>query len=137
MSKEVIDSTPKDNLPRIVCAFAAFFTLAVPALALAVGRASHSLIVELVTQAEQGGIRDTVSVALLDAHAAVSWVLAVIAIALSVWTFTLARRNNTSGTLLGTGRIVFALGMSGMLSVFYLGGLLVAVGRVLTPFLLR
>lgn len=129
--------SPKDNLPRIVCAFAAFFTFAVPAFAIAIGIASHSTLVELAVHAEQGGIRDVFASGILDLHRVLAWILFAVAIVLSVWIFGLGRRNNTAGTLLGSGRIVFALGISGMCSVFYLSALLLAAGRLLLPFLFR
>lgn len=129
--------TPKDKLPCIVCAFAAFFTFAVPALAIAVGIASHSLLTELAVRAEQGGTHDVFAIGFLNWHQAFAWTLFAVAIALAVWCFVLARRNNTAGTLLGSGRLVFSLGFSGMCSAFYLSALLVATGRLLLPFLFR
>lgn len=128
---------PKDHLPRIVCAFAAFFTFAVPALAIAVGIASHSTLVELAVRAEEAGMHDGFACGILDWNRVFAWTLLVLAVGLSLRTFGLARRNNTAGTLIGSGNIVFALGFSGMASAFYLGALLVAAGRLLIPFLLR
>lgn len=129
--------SPKDNLPRIVCAFAAFFTFAVPALAIAVGIVSHPTLVELASRAESGGVHDAVASGILDSNRILAWTLFAVAVALSAWVFGLARRNNTAGTLFGSGRIVFALGFSGMFSAFYLGMLLMVAGRLLLPFLTR
>lgn len=127
----------KDRLPRKVCAFAAFFVLAVPAFSLAVGRAAHGTLVELAARAEQGGVRDAFSNALLDAHVFFAWGFFALALALSVWTFALARRNSAAGMLFGGGRIVTALAASASVSAFYLGALLVVACRLLAPFLLR
>ncbi|MGN0834456.1 MAG: hypothetical protein ACI4QA_01325 [Candidatus Spyradosoma sp.] len=136
-SSEAKAPEDKDRLPRKVCAFAAFFVFAVPAFALAVGRAAHGTLVELAARAEQGGVRDAFANALLDAHAFFAWGFFALALLLSVWTFALARRNAAAGTLLGGGRIVTAFAASASVSVFYLGVLLVVVCRLLTPFLLR
>lgn len=127
----------KDRLPRNVCAFAAFFVLAVPAFALAVGGAAHGTLVELAARTEQGGIRDAFSNTLLDAHVFFAWGLFALALALSVWTFALVRRNDAAGTLFGGGKIVTALAASASVSAFYLGALLVVACRLLAPFLLR
>lgn len=127
----------QDRLPRIVCAFAAFFTLAVPALSLAAGIAAHPLLIELATRAEQGGVHDFVAVAILDTQAPASWILAIAAVVLSVWTFLLARSNTQAGTLSGAGRIVLSLGLASMFSAFYLSALLLATARLLTFFLTR
>lgn len=127
----------KDRLPRTVCAFAAFFTFAVPALALAVGIASHPMLVELASRAEQSGIHESFPVVFLDWHRPIAWAIFAIAAVLSAWTFGLICRNNTAGSLFGGGRIVFSLGLTGMLSAFYLCALLVAATRLLIPFLLR
>lgn len=127
----------QDRLPRIVCAFAAFFTLAIPALSIASGIAAHPLLVELATRAEQGGVHDSVAVTILDAQMLVAWILAIVAIALSLWTLFLARSNTQAGTLSGAGRIVLSLGLATMFSAFYLSALLLAAARLLAFFLIR
>lgn len=127
----------QDRLPRIVCAFAAFFTLAIPALSLATGIAAHPFLVELATRAEQGGVREPVSVAILDAQAPASWILALLAIVLSIRTFWLVRSNTKAGTLSGAGRIVLSLGLASVFSAFYLSALLLAAARLLAIFLIR
>ncbi|MBR5621939.1 MAG: hypothetical protein IKW49_02000 [Opitutales bacterium] len=127
--------SPQDNLPRMICAFAAFFTFAVPALAIAAGIVAHPVLVELATRVEMGGIHDALACGILDCHRVSAWALLIIAAVLSVWVFGLMRRNKTAGTLSGGGRIVFALGFSGMFSAFYLCALLTAAGRLLLPLL--
>lgn len=135
---DILESAPKkNNLARIVCAFAAFFTFAVPALAIAVGISSHSTLVELATQAVQGNVQDSFSLTFLDWHRVLAWTLFAVSLVLSGWTFCLCRRNNSTDSLTGSGRIVFSLGLMGMLSALYLGALTVAADRLLLPFLFR
>ena len=119
----------------MICAFAAFFTFAVPALAIAAGIVAHPVLVELATRVEMGGIHDALACGILDCHRVSAWALLIIAAVLSVWVFGLMRCNKTAGTLSGGGRIVFALGFSGMFSAFYLCALLTAAGRLLLPLL--
>ena len=130
-------SPRKDNLPRIVCAFAAFFTFAVPALAIAVGIASHSTLVELAVRAEELGVHEGFACGVLEWNRVIAWTVLAVALVLSLRTFALAGRNNVAGTLSGGGRIVFSLGFSAMISAFYLCVLLIAAARLLLPFLLR
>lgn len=126
-----------DRLPCKICAFAAFFVFAVPAFSITVGRIAHGALVEFATLAWERGIQDGLVSTLLSVHGVFAWIFAAIALALSGWTFSLARRNSDSGTLSGGGRIVIALSLSAMLSAIYLGALVIVAMRLVLPFVLR
>lgn len=115
------------NLPRIVCAFAAFFALGVPGFSVIVGARLQSALSEIV--ARSVGPFETTSwpVAILDACRVSSWALLIIGLIAAGSLFALMRKNSDAGSLLGAGRITLVLGMTGALSAFYLAALLFAV----------
>ena len=125
-----------DRLPRIICAFAAFFTIAIPTFAICVGRGTHSAWVELAAFLETRGGANPFALALLNNNRAILWALFAIAAVLAFSLFALMRKNSKSSeTLTGAGRIVFALGLSAILSAFYLAMLAVCAAMLITPFL--
>ncbi|MCD8284006.1 MAG: hypothetical protein LUD39_04985 [Opitutae bacterium] len=123
---------------RLLCAFAAFFTLAFPAFAIAIGAGTHIAWNELAVVAEMHGDEaNQFAVKILDNNQILLWAIFVVAIILCVYVFSLARKNNAAETFYGAGRIIFAMAVSAMLSVLYLGALTVAVFVLIAPLLAK
>ncbi len=117
-----------ENLPRLVCAFAGFFALAVPAFSVLAGARAQSALVDVAMRNVYA--RDelpALSQWILDACAPASWALLAIGIVAALSLFALMRKNSRAGTLVGAGRIVVALGLTAMLSAFYLAAQIFAV----------
>ncbi len=117
-----------ENLPRLVCAFAGFFALAVPAFSVLAGARAQSALVDVAMRDVYA--RDelpALSQGILDACAPASWALLAIGIVAALSLFALMRKNSRAGTLVGAGRIVVALGLTAMLSAFYLAAQIFAV----------
>lgn len=122
-SREPVE--PK-NLPRLICAFAGLFALAIPAFSVIVGSRTQSALGELVLQNISGQDANTVSVYILDTCGIASWSVLGIGLVAAISLFLLMRKNSVAGTLNGAGRIVLALGLASAVSVFYLAALLFA-----------
>lgn len=117
-----------ENLPRLVCAFAGFFALAVPAFSVLAGARAQSALVDIAMRDVYA--RDelpALSQGILDACRPASWALLAIGIVAALSLFALMRKNSRAGTLVGGGRIVVALGLTAMLSAFYLAAQIFAV----------
>lgn len=115
------------NLPRLVCAFAGLFALAMPAFAVMVGAGTQAALGELVVRNVYADAPDFASVTILDFCQAASWGLLAVGAIAAISLFLLIPKNNKAGTLHGTGRITLALAGTGALSVFYLAALIYAV----------
>ncbi len=117
-----------ENLPRLVCAFAGFFALAVPAFSVLAGARAQSALGEVVMNGAYAyGEVPALTQVILDACRPASWALLAIGIIAALSIFALMRRNSRAGTLIGSGRIVVALGLTGTLSAFYLAAQIFAV----------
>jgi hypothetical protein len=115
------------NLPRLVCAFAGLFALAMPAFAVMVGAGTQTALGEIAMRQSYADAVNSVSVAILDACQIASWCLLAVGVIAAISLFLLIPKNNRAGTLHGTGRITLALAGTGALSVFYLAALIYAV----------
>ncbi len=139
VAEQTQGSERKDRLPRALCAFAAFFTIALPAFAIAIGAGTHIAWNELAVQtALYGGTEaNPFAVKLLDNHQAILWIIFAISAILCVYVFSFVRKNHTPGTLAGAGRIIIAICISATLSLFYLGVLTISVFVLIAPLLAR
>ena len=113
------------NLPRIVCAFAGLFALAIPAFSVIAGARTQAALGEVVIRNTYANV-NTMSVFILDTCKIASWCVLGIGIIAAISLLLLMRKNSEAGTLNGAGRIVLALSSVGALSVFYLASLLFA-----------
>lgn len=120
-------SKDPQNLPRLVCAFAGLFALAVPAFALVAGARLQPALGEIVIRGVGNGDAASASVVILDSCRVASWALLAVGVAAALSLFSLMRKNSAAGTLHGAGRIALALALTGALSAFYLTALLFAV----------
>lgn len=120
-------SKDPQNLPRLVCAFAGLFALAVPAFSLIAGTRLHSALSEIVFRSVGPGDTASASVVILDSCRFASWALLAVGVIAAISLFALMRKNSSAGTLNGAGRITLALTLTGALSAFYLAALLFAV----------
>lgn len=120
-------STDSEKLPRLVCAFAGLFALAVPAFSILAGTRLQAALGEIVLRNLGGNETAGLSAAILDSCRPASWVLLVVGVVAAISLFSLMRKNSTAGTLVGAGRIAIALTLTGALSVFYLTAMLFAV----------
>ena len=117
-----------ENLPRVVCAFAGFFAFAVPAFSVLAGARAQSALGEIVTSGFRADVSSSsLSVVVLDSCRPASWALLAVGFVAALSLFALMRGNSRAGTLLGAGRIVVALGLTGALSAFYLAAQIFAV----------
>lgn len=114
------------NLPRLVCAFAGLFALAMPAFAVMVGAGTQAALGEIAMRQRYADAVNSVSVSILDACQIASWGLLAVGVIAAVSLFLLMRKNSAAGTLHGAGRITLALAGTGALSVFYLAALIYA-----------
>lgn len=116
-----------ENLPRLVCAFAGLFALAIPAFSVVAGARTQAVLGEIVMSRLRAGEANSVAVAILDACKPASWTLLSVGVVAAASLFLLIPKNSAAGTLNGAGRITLALGLTGALSVFYLAALIFAV----------
>ena len=113
------------NLPRIVCAFAGLFALAIPAFSVIAGARTQAALGEIVIRNTYANV-NTMSVFILDTCKIASWCVLGIGFIAAISLLLLMRKNSEAGTLNGAGRIVLVLSSVGALSVFYLASLLFA-----------
>ena len=113
------------NLPRIVCAFAGLFALAIPAFSVIAGVRTQAALGEIVIRNTYANV-NTMSVFILDTCKIASWCVLGIGFIAAISLLLLMRKNSEAGTLNGAGRIVLVLSSVGALSVFYLASLLFA-----------
>lgn len=125
MSESEKPENPK-NLPRLVCAFAGLFALAVPAFSVIVGARAQSALGEIVLNNLGPLETASLSVVILDACKVTSWALLIVGAIAALSLFALMRKNSSADTLIGAGRITLALGATGALSAFYLAALVFA-----------
>lgn len=125
MSESEKPENPK-NLPRLVCAFAGLFALAVPAFSVIVGARVQSALGEIVLNNLGPLETASLSVVILDACKITSWALLIVGAIAALSLFALMRKNSSADTLIGAGRITLALGATGALSAFYLAALVFA-----------
>ncbi|MBP3302207.1 MAG: hypothetical protein J6L64_03620 [Opitutales bacterium] len=113
-------------LPRLVCAFAGLFALAIPAFSVTVGAGTQAALGEITMRQSYADTVNPVSVAILDACQIASWGLLAVGVIAALSLFSLMRKNSSAGTLRGAGRITLALAGTGALSAFYLAALIYA-----------